>query len=842
VGGKNKYIVNGRSESQQDVANMFQSVQLNVNNPNFLIMQGKITQVLNMKPTQILGMIQEAAGTRLYEDRKEKALKAMEKKDLKLQHSSMLIDTEITPKLDELREKKRVLLEYQKLKSEKEQLEKILVASEYCKLQTNLEKYEEKQQFSTDRLKHLEKMQRILKEEIKEIESRIEEVTADRAKNGGSYFELEQELKDLGKEMIRLKTLLSLKEATYKDEEEQMKELAANAKEAETSLADAQARLSVLKANCQETIERHDKIQAEVKDTANLLQTLTTGLASTEGQENGFIDQLVQAKQDVTHATAEIQQMKMTISHLQKELKTEEPKAKAAKKENQSLMRELDSAKNVLEIISEELDSFQFDSAQEQVALARKTEIETQLSQISKKIQEVERSVHGLEFTYSDPYPGFDRSKVKGLVANLITIPKEHVDKATALEVCAGGKLYQVVVESQDVATQLIQKGKLRRRVTIIPLNKISAFKVQAERIATAKKLAPGDVDLALTLIGSDKELEQAMNYVFGSTLICSGPDVAKMVTFDKRVQLRSVTLEGDVYDPSGQLSGGARQQTTGSLLRIQELKQLQITKTELEREYQSALNDYEDIKSKKQLWNSMKQKKELKEHEFGLLQKRLSNNPHFKVIQNVEEMIQKHSEAKSQLDLAQQKLKDSQQRVLEIEKEMNELTNNREGKLKSLQNQIKNGKKELAGLQPTVEKMQEQIMLIEAECTQMEGERERIDQLMKQLDQQMKSTSTEDSALKKEIHALETTQMQLNIRLKEERKALTKFDKELQQCEQMIQQKSQQIEDGKLEAQQLQVELANASQGRDAIASQLRQLEKANQWIPDQEQYSLFM
>jgi structural maintenance of chromosome 2 len=69
---------------------MFQSVQLNIQNPNFLIMQGKITHVLNMKPQQILGMVEEAAGTRLYEDRKEKAIKIMEKKDLKLAQSTMV--------------------------------------------------------------------------------------------------------------------------------------------------------------------------------------------------------------------------------------------------------------------------------------------------------------------------------------------------------------------------------------------------------------------------------------------------------------------------------------------------------------------------------------------------------------------------------------------------------------------------------------------------------------------------------------------------------------------------------------------------------------------------------
>jgi structural maintenance of chromosome 2 len=66
------------------VQNLFHSVQLNVNNPHFLIMQGRITKVLNMKPPEILGMIEEAAGTRMFETKKQNALKTIEKKESKL--------------------------------------------------------------------------------------------------------------------------------------------------------------------------------------------------------------------------------------------------------------------------------------------------------------------------------------------------------------------------------------------------------------------------------------------------------------------------------------------------------------------------------------------------------------------------------------------------------------------------------------------------------------------------------------------------------------------------------------------------------------------------------------
>jgi structural maintenance of chromosome 2 len=77
-------MINGHVAQNQAIANLFQSVQLNINNPHFLIMQGRITKVLNMKPPEILAMIEEAAGTRMFEEKKDKALKTIGKKDQKL--------------------------------------------------------------------------------------------------------------------------------------------------------------------------------------------------------------------------------------------------------------------------------------------------------------------------------------------------------------------------------------------------------------------------------------------------------------------------------------------------------------------------------------------------------------------------------------------------------------------------------------------------------------------------------------------------------------------------------------------------------------------------------------
>ncbi len=59
VGGKNKYLINGTNATNTRVHDLFHSVQLNVNNPHFLIMQGRITKVLNMKPPEVSFLLQQ---------------------------------------------------------------------------------------------------------------------------------------------------------------------------------------------------------------------------------------------------------------------------------------------------------------------------------------------------------------------------------------------------------------------------------------------------------------------------------------------------------------------------------------------------------------------------------------------------------------------------------------------------------------------------------------------------------------------------------------------------------------------------------------------------------------
>ncbi len=134
-------------------------------------------------------------------------------------------------------------------------------------------------------------------------------------------------------------------------------------------------------------------------------------------------------------------------------------------------------------------------------------------------------------------------------------------------------------------------------------------------------------MDLALSLIGYDEEVTAAMEYVFGSTLVCEDAETAKRVTFDPAVRMKSVTLEGDVYDPAGTLSGGSAPQSSGVLLTLQKLNEMS---KELEAK-ESALKALQATIARKKTSldaaRKAKQELDLKTHEIKLTEEQISGN-----------------------------------------------------------------------------------------------------------------------------------------------------------------------------------------------------------------------
>ncbi|KAL2120728.1 hypothetical protein VTJ04DRAFT_4755 [Mycothermus thermophilus] len=837
LGGTTKYLINGHRAQQQTVQNLFQSVQLNINNPNFLIMQGRITKVLNMKAVEILAMIEEAAGTRMFEDRKEKALKTMAKKDLKLQEITELLRDEIEPKLEKLRTEKRAFLDFQQTQNDLERLTRLVVAHDYVRCQEKLKQSAAELEAKQQREKDIEESAARLKSEISHLEEDVQRVKAERDKElrkGGKAQALEEAVKKHANELVRLATVADLKRNSMAEERERRAACEKTVAELEATLKEKTKTYEKIKAKYDAAKEAAEKQAKEAEVKEELLQTLQTGVASKDGQENGYQGQLQDARNRVTAAVTEQEQAKIKIAHLEKRIREEEPRALKARDQNAALFKDLEGLKKQAQRLEQELTKLGFQPGSEQELYKQESQLQQTIRNLRQESDALKRKVANIDFHYSDPVPNFDRSKVKGLVAQLFTVDKQFLQAATALEVCAGGRLYNVVVDTEVTGTQLLQNGRLRKRVTIIPLNKIAAFRASAQTVATAQRICPGKVDLALSLVGYDEEVSAAMEYVFGNTLVCADSETAKRVTFDPNVRMRSITLEGDVYDPSGTLSGGSAPNSSGVLVTLQKLNDITRQLREAEENLGQLRSLIQREKSRLDQAKKIKQELDLKAHEIKLAEEQISSNSSSSIIQEVQNMKDEIARLKESVVEAKKKQAEASADIKRIEKDMKDFDNNKDAKLVELQASLDKLRASLDKMKAANKALQKELQTAQLDSEQVAGDLAAAREQLHDMDIAMKAQEQEVEELVEQQKRVKEAHDAAQAQLEEERTKLHVFDDELRALEQAMRSKNARLTEEGLEKQKLGHQIEKLVKEQQAAQQLVSRMEQEHEWIAD--------
>ncbi|KAI8973317.1 hypothetical protein BDF20DRAFT_824084 [Mycotypha africana] len=840
MGGRTKYIVNGHNAQQQTVQNLFQSVQLNINNPHFLIMQGRITKVLNMKPTEILSMVEEAAGTKMFEDRKNKAIATMAKKERKVEEINTLLAEDIIPKLDRLRAEKRVYLDFQKTEAEMERLNRLVISYEYKKHDDRLNRTGDNEA-RIQQLIDLKKTVKALEDELNNIDTDRKAVSAKMSKNSShssKIKELEQRIKEYSTQAVRLNTKKGLLETSTADEQKSLSLLSGQKGELEQNLRDKRSSYERVYKEYEQFKKENDEKTAQMKSMDELIQTLTTGISAEEGQENGYMEQLQQFKNAANKASTAEEQATLKIKHLSKELKEKEPQAARALKESNDSVVILDNKKAEIVELQKQLDALNWNPKIEKELLRRKREEQDIINDLYDKREDLSRQLSNLEFEYSDPTPNFDRSQVKGVVAELITLDKQNYDASTALEICAGGRLYNVVVEDEKVGAQLLDNGRLRRRWTLIPLNKIQGQKIPDEVLAKAEQIAPGKVSLALSLLGYDDEVYRAMEWIFGTTFICKDAQAAKDVTFNKNIRMKSVTLDGDIYDPSGTLSGGSKPNSAGILLKVQELNEVS---NEIKRHTKIVESLEEELQSSQKLisqYNQIKQRLDLQSHELKLLQQRMDNSTYSQLAARVEALkkqINQQEEIKQQSKLEkEQALRDCER----IEREMTDFNNNKDTKLDEMNHRVEKLKSQLKKSATKLKDMQRTVQTFELEIEQSEADIRACEEEIEKSRTTVAEYKTAILNATSEIDALNKSLEEAKEELENESRILNAHNEEFKELCDAYDRKSAEVVELNLQLQKISHEIERIQKERQQSEQMIREMEKQYDWILDEKQY----
>ncbi|XP_039434648.1 structural maintenance of chromosomes protein 2 [Culex pipiens pallens] len=693
VGGKNKYLINGKTVQNKKVQDLFCSVQLNVNNPNFLIMQGRITKVLNMKPQEILSMIEEAAGTSVYEAKREHSIKLIEKKDAKLNELYTVLREEIEPKLEKLRKERAHYIEYQKVCRDIEYLTRLYVSHKYLQFVKAVENSEKSIATLNDTIEANRKKIEGNVGECKEIEVGAKELQEKIDNEGGGVLaELEAELSGESKKEATVAAERNSTKDNIGVEQRKLKNLVKSIKDDEGALGKKEGEMQRT-GDMFQSLKDADEADAKAfADAQKRFEAVSAGLSTNEDGEAATLqDQLMAAKQKAAESATAIKQSEMELKHCQQLLKEKERDANSSDAAYTEDKKKLTKTEGQIRALEAELQKIDYEEGSIEQLQERKQQLTHEIRNLRGELDR--KNAYRWEFQYRDPEPNFDRSSVKGMVAKLISVRDRKY--ALGLGTAAGGSLYSVVVDSDSTGKKLLQKGQLQTRTTMIPLNKISGRSIDTNTVRVADSLVgKGRAVTSLSCVEYDREIEPAMKFVFGGSFLAEDMNVAKQVTYHRQIMCRSVTLDGDVVDPSGTLSGGAKPKGGAVLLEVEEINQIQRALAQKEQEYQQVCAEISKLERVAARFGQLKEQLDLMQYELKTLQARLAQTKFQQAQQEIEDLKQKVETLQQTMVDARQTQTAANAKVKDLTAKIADSKGYRERELKSAEDELKRAKK----------------------------------------------------------------------------------------------------------------------------------------------------
>ncbi|PAA94028.1 hypothetical protein BOX15_Mlig002215g1, partial [Macrostomum lignano] len=499
-----------------------------------------------------LSLLEEAAGTKLYETKKEQAQKTIEKKDFKLREIESLLASEILPTLTKLRKERHVYQEYQQVCREVEFLQHFTVAYRYYCYEQTKEKADIEVVEAREKTALLQEEQQQAQKQLSALSEEADRLCRERDEQSGRGLEEREELHKaaLQEEALAQSALVAAADAV-KAEEKRMRELDKALLARQKALAGKEKDFERVRDSFQELEQRMAAAEAEMAAAEKHLQAVSSGLAANEegGEAASLEMQLCTTRNEISEAESRIKRSELKSRHLQSEIKEKRSQLGRMQSSASTEQKQLDNYKRSVAHLEKQLAETGFDEAAEQRLLERQSALQRELHETGRHLEEFQSANPRLGFDYTDPEPRFDRRRVLGPVCQLL----EAVDEkfAVALEVTAGAKLFNVVVDTEATAKLLLQRGQLRQKTTFIPLNKISARCLPKHQADLAVQVAgQGRAYPALDLVRRDKSVEAAAQFVFGASFVVQDDEAGRKVAFHRDIRRRAVTLEGEVYSP----------------------------------------------------------------------------------------------------------------------------------------------------------------------------------------------------------------------------------------------------------------------------------------------------
>jgi chromosome segregation protein len=684
--GETGYFINKTPCRLKDILELFMDTGIGKDGYS-IIGQGKIDEILSNKSEDRRHIFEEAAGIVKYRARKSESEKKLEQTKLNLLRINDIL-SEIEAGLDPLRiqseKAKRFLELHESLKdievglfihnieTYKEKLEQVV---EDLKILENQKNDEEK------KLNNIQNKKGTLKKQIDEL---IEEI--EKCQNIG--FESTNQIEKINSEIgISNEKILHNKENNER--------LLSEIEDSKQKIKDLQEEKDTKKQKKDSLFSNKEKFEKELEEKEAELSKLTEGLSTKELE--------IEAKKQVIEKNTDLKYEKnIEISSLDANFENIEKRQKSIKTEIQETVSELDRTRTQKQDMSKEFQKIESEKNSATKELEensnKKEEIENKIKEFNEQIDkmsyelrmkdsrqkfliETEKEKEGyakaVKLLLTDCDKNADLNKgVHGIIANLISVDKKY---ETAIEMTLGGMLQNIVTDSEEVAKKLVNHLRANNmgRASFLPITSIKGSKIDK-----IKGKFPGVIGVAADLVKFDKKYTQIVYNLLGRTVIVDNMDTGIALAKENKYGFRIVTIQGDIINASGAITGGSVAQKTVNILgrgrEIENLaKEIEVLQNKIS-ETKRSKQDYEESISE-----FVEDSKELDEkiQQINIVyatekQKMLSVEEQILRLENTLSKLRNENEKieNQKADIKNQK-QNIQNSVEDLEKEINELS-----------------------------------------------------------------------------------------------------------------------------------------------------------------------
>lgn len=598
--GESEYLINGAACRLKDINEMFYDTGIGKEGYS-IIGQGQIDKILSGKPEERRELFDEAAGIVKFKRRKNLSLKKLEEERMNLTRVNDILQ-ELERQLGPLEKQSETAKEYLKKKEELKTFDINMFLLEEERIR--------------ERMKEVEEKYDIAAAEMEDSNVRYEEMKAE-------YEAIEEEVETIDLAIETAKNQLNETNLLKQQLEGQINVLKEQINTARMNDEHYDNRLNTVRVEIETRQEQKSSLEKEKQDAQEKLQE-----ASERDREAR--EQLIEVQSRIAEHTAEIEGRKQEIMDILGNRASTKAKIQHYDTTKEQIaVRKSELARNILEVSAEaerqaellkqyeeELHQVQETIAQYNAKIA---DNEQKIAKFQEELDEKQEKLRIGQTAYhressrleslkniTERYDGYGNSirrvmankeKEKGLigvVADIIKVDKEY---EIAVETALGGSIQNIVTDNEETAKRMIAflKNNKFGRATFLPLTSMrGAGGIRSEEALKEK----GVIGLANTLVHVEKRFEGLADQLLGRTIVVDTIDNGIAIGRKYRQSLRLVTLEGELINPGGSMTGGAFKNSSNLLSRRREIEEFEKTVAMLKEDMDAMEQEVSRIKN----------------------------------------------------------------------------------------------------------------------------------------------------------------------------------------------------------------------------------------------------